>query len=1572
MNTRLKKRIIWTILIIVLIVIAVLIYKKKISSTKVGLINYPEFIYTKIATANNNSSVKIEALKPDSLPNLDSYDLLIIFGMGIKLPAEQEQQIIEAGKKGTKVYLQMSTNPKLQLTNIKGKQLDMISAYLDNGGNKNYRNMLNYIRREIDGKTFNTDSITLPVEIASDVLFYINEEAAFESVKDFEKYCTDNGFHEKGNDNVILFTSVPGPFNANREHMNSLIEELQSRKMNVYPVAGFRGRLNYMKEINPSLIVYMPHGRLSMGGGSAKAIEAWLKKQNVPVLCPVSVMQRYDDWLKDKQGMVGGYLGQSITMPEFDGGIVPYAVFAQFENEKGLLLFKAVPDRLEKFGDIATNYLNLRKKKNADKKIAIVYFKGPGKNALEASNMEVLPSLHNLLLRLQKEGYNLEGLPTDYNQFKDIIMKKGPVLGSYAEGAFDDFLENGNPELIPADTYEEWCKEKLPSKIYTEVEKRYGKAPGTYMSIYKDTTDYMAVARVKFGNIVLLPQPLPGLGDNHFALVHGAKVAPPHAYIAPYLWIQNGFNADAIFHFGTHGSLEFTPGKQIALSGYDWTDPLIGTTPHFYIYTISNVGEAMIAKRRSYAVTQTYLTPPFIEAQAFAKREEMQAKIHKYDQASGALKTEYGLSVKKLAISEGIHKDLGLDSILSRPYTEDEMMRLANYLEEIELEKVTGGLYTMGVPYTPDKLEETVRLMLVDALAYNLAELNVLKGKTTRGQFEDKVFFNERYTHPCEKYIWEVMSTQNPEAMYKKLVSQTDRERAARWMAYQQPKSTGMAAMMKKKKPKKEKNDTVATEAERKELRNLIIQILPSEKKTEFIQKLESDKQYKRAIALLDEETVAKARKMAKIIPAMAKAIETASDSVVHQILLMIQKEELRQLALTYLGDENLEAEVTRERLHQDSLLLAEALSAKQITVTKLTKQVSTVSLPDLKSYKIKFDFYNENYYRLLKLLPKSKSDGSKELNIFLEEDFKELLNAVNNEISRLEAIEDNFANTVSAIESDLKDVLIKKQQLQESPEHEFLSILNSLDGGFTPPSSGGDPVANPASVPTGRNLYSVNAEHTPTREAWEVGKKLTNSLLADYMKKHDDKYPEKISFTLWSSSFIETEGTTIAQILYLLGVEPVYTAFGSVKDVRIIPADELNRPRIDVVVQTSGQLRDLAASRLFLINRAISKVALEAEKENNFVNKGMLDAERRLIESGYSPKKARQLSTQRIFGGVNGNYGTGIMGMVESSDRWDSTRAVAQAYINNMGAIYGNEGNWGAFDKGVFEAALLNTEAIVQPRQSNTWGALSLDHVYEFMGGLNLAVKEVTGNDAESYFNDFRNASNPRVQGLKEAVWVETRTTLLNPRYIKEYMKGGASSAETFAETFRNTFGWNVMKPTVIENRLWNELYNTYVKDEQNLGIHKFFEKENPYAMQEMTAVMLETVRKGMWKATPEQIETMSKLHAELVKKHEAGCSGFVCDNQKLKDYISAQLNPELQKAYNQEISNVREADKGKAEKNVVLKKEEKTEQISNDKSLASNNQWIIVIALVIILLLLMIFVIKRRNGDKHSNVLS
>jgi cobaltochelatase CobN len=177
-------------------------------------------------------------------------------------------------------------------------------------------------------------------------------------------------------------------------------------------------------------------------------------------------------------------------------------------------------------------------------------------------------------------------------------------------------------------------------------------------------------------------------------------------------------------------------------------------------------------------------------------------------------------------------------------------------------------------------------------------------------------------------------------------------------------------------------------------------------------------------------------------------------------------------------------------------------------------------------------------------------------------------------------------------------------------------------------------------------------------------------------------------------------------------------------------------------------------------------------------------------------------------------------------------------------------------------------------------------------MGGLNLAVRSVTGEDPKAYFNDFRNANNPGMQTMEEAVWSEAQSTLFNPEYIRAIQQGSASSAEKLAETFRNTYGWNVMKPEAIKDELWDEVYDTYVNDKYDLGVQAFFENENPYALQEMTGVMMETARKGLWEADR---EIRCGLFRFCLRQHQAA--------RLYRRAVAARTAPELRGA-DQEVA--------------------------------------------------------------------
>ncbi|MDE6263886.1 MAG: cobaltochelatase subunit CobN, partial [Paramuribaculum sp.] len=465
--------------------------------------------------------------------------------------------------------------------------------------------------------------------------------------------------------------------------------------------------------------------------------------------------------MDDKMGMNGGFLSQSVVTPEIDGAIRPWALFAQYEGEDGVPEIKAIPGRLEEFVQTVNNYTLLSRMKNSDKKVAIFYFKGPGQNALTAEGMEVAPSLYNLLTQMKKEGYKVDNLPATESEFEKMLNERGKVFGSYAVGEMQRFVKECSPELISEDDYRAWCEASLPQEMVAEIEAIDGAFPGNGL---KSDDGRLAIAALKFGNVALIPQTAAGAGDDSFRIVHGTDMAPPHAYVGAYLWAKHGFNADALIHFGAHGSLEFTPRKQVALGSRDWSDRLIGAMPHFYVYSTSNVGEAMTAKRRSYAGIINYLTPPFMESNVRGIYKNLSDAIASYnkeaesDNPRSQMLEQASKLVKKYTVELGIHRELRLDSVLAQPYTADEIARIENFAEELANEKITGALYTMGVPYSDDKINSTVYAMSVDPIAYSLYALD----KERKGGESAEIFkgakFTSRYLVPARNLVNRLLS----------------------------------------------------------------------------------------------------------------------------------------------------------------------------------------------------------------------------------------------------------------------------------------------------------------------------------------------------------------------------------------------------------------------------------------------------------------------------------------------------------------------------------------------------------------------------------------------------------------------------------------------------------------------------------------------------------------------------------------------------------------------------------------------------------------------------------------------
>lgn len=1426
-------------------------YSAWVGTTRIAFLNYQAIALGQISHANDNAMIKLSEITTDDFDHLDDYDMIIVNGMGLRIDENQRKQLEEASYK-VPTLTHAATNPANNIVSVDNFDADYLMQYIENGGKKNYQSMLAYIRKFIDGKKFMAPEPERVNERPDYLLTHFDpkdekgDELGFNSIREYNAFLAKNGLYKEGAPTILL-TGFMGA-------ASDMEKAFEKKGFMVYRINKLQSFIagHHADSIQANAVVNMAHGRLG------DYFVEFLKQKNIPLFSPLNINRLTTEWENDKQGMNGGFMSQSIVTPEIDGAIRPYVVFGQRINKDGLQEVYGIPDRMESFVESVQGYVNLKNKKNSSKRIAIFYFKGPGQNALTASGMEVVPSLYNLLARLKNEGYNVGKLPANAEELGKMIQAQGSVFGAYAEGAYTQFLKSGHPALITAQQFAEWTQKALSKKMIKEMDQLYGSFPGKYMA----TDDgKLAVARLQFGNVALLPQVMAGVGGDAFKIVHGTDQAPPYTYVASYLWARYGFSADALIHFGTHGSLEYTPRKQVALGSNDWSDRLIGVVPHLYIYTIGNVGEAMIAKRRTYAQTQSYLTPPFKESELRQTYKKLSDAIQAYEKKPS---NEQSLKVKALTVKMGIARELGLDAkLMTKPYSADEIARVENYAEELANEKITGKLYTLGVPYDNDDVRTSVYAMATDPIAYGMLAVDKLKGRAQEGVEKHKQLFDRLYLSKARNTVTQLLGSASVSDEYIcRYVGITPAElQMARKVEAMQAAPDPIQMMMqmadqmggaKEAKPKKVDHRTVS------ELRAAKVS-------------------HKKKIPQMSREAFEKMEQTGRFPDKMMEAIKKG------------------------------------QKWYQEDLKKAKMAKAGKGKASQTGKT--------------------------------SKDKGMKM-----------------SKAPKYTRQQIHLAQAITTVEHALQNVGKYSEALRQSPLNEMSSLMNALNGGFTAPSPGGDLIVNPNTLPTGRNLFSINVENTPSEDAWEKAKELCDNTIKMYCERHKGEYPRKVSYTLWSSEFIETEGATIAQILYMLGVEPVRDAFGRVTDLRLIPSKQLGRPRIDVVVQTSGQLRDLAASRLFLINKAIEMAAnAKGDKYDNLVKAGVTESERVLVEKGMSPKEAREVSMYRVFGGVNGNYGTGIQEMVTAGDRWDKESQIAEVYMNNMGAFYGDEKNWETVRKAAFEAALTRTDVVVQPRQSNTWGALSLDHVYEFMGGMNLAVRNVTGKDPDAYLADYRNHSNMRMQEVKEAIGIESRTTIFNPAYINEKMKGGASSASTFAEIVTNTYGWNVMKPKAIDKEMWDEIYNVYVKDKYHLGTKEFFDKQNPAALMEMTAVMMESARKGMWKATPQQLKDIAKLHTETVNKYKPSCSGFVCDNAKLRNYIASNTDAASAKEYQQNVEQIRDAEaaKNSNDKGMVMKKETLNDEAQKTTTMVSG----IVVGVIVIVAFVMLAVLIRRR---------
>ena len=436
---------------------------------------------------------------------------------------------------------------------------------------------------------------------------------------------------------------------------------------------------------------------------------------------------------------------------------------------------------------------------------------------------------------------------------------------------------------------------------------------------------------------------------------------------------------------------------------------------------------------------------------------------------------------------------------------------------------------------------------------------------------------------------------------------------------------------------------------------------------------------------------------------------------------------------------------------------------------------------------------------------------------------------------------------------------LLEKISEQLDLNHEIESLMRALRGEYIEPGPGADIVQNPFVLPTGRNTHAVNPYSVPSRAAFDRAQFTADALLRRYLDEHG-RYPRAMALVLWGLDNIKTQGEGVAQALWLLGVRPIRDALNRATEVEEIPLDELQRPRIDVVMTVSGIFRDLFTPTMALLDKAVRRVAgLDEPPEMNYVRRNVSES----VESGTADFDD---AVARVFSNAPGNYGTNVNFMVMQS-AWENEAALGDLFVTRKCFAYTRDSK-GRTVEGheapeLMNDALARVEATYQNIDSFEVGITDVDHYFEYLGGISKAVEKRSQSRPSIYLSDSLSPQ-AKIRSLEETVRLETRTKTLNPKWYEGMLKHGFRGVAEIENHVANTFGWSATADAV-DPWIYTEISKTFLLDEEMFNrLHKL----NPHSLQSLAKRLLEAHDRGYWNPDEEVLEKLREIIFQLENK--------------------------------------------------------------------------------------------------------
>lgn len=427
---------------------------------------------------------------------------------------------------------------------------------------------------------------------------------------------------------------------------------------------------------------------------------------DVPVIHGINVMRSPEEWIEDAVGLNSMELGTGVIWPEFDGQIISVPIGFTIRDESGKYESVSIPDRIDRISTLALAWTDLRRKPVEDRKIVILLNMYPPTNDRVggAAGLDTFESIRQCMVAMKKQGYKIDHIPENGNEIVNEVLAG---ITSDLEWIPEDEIPERAADLLGMDRYMFWFN-SISAKAREGMVRSWGEPPGV-ISVHDGK---FIIPGVRNGNLFIGVQPNRGQHEQAETLYHDPSVVMPHQYLAYYRWIKDVFKADNVVHMGTHGTLEWLPGKGNGLSRDCYPDVILDTMPNVYPYIINDPGEGVQCKRRINSVLIGHMSPSMTRAGSYDELMDLDGNLQEYLNFKNTGATEkctfLGEKIFKIIKDLDMFKELNLSSDCKLDDIVEKMDLIYDYVSDLKDAMIKDGLHILGHIPTEERLLEMV------------------------------------------------------------------------------------------------------------------------------------------------------------------------------------------------------------------------------------------------------------------------------------------------------------------------------------------------------------------------------------------------------------------------------------------------------------------------------------------------------------------------------------------------------------------------------------------------------------------------------------------------------------------------------------------------------------------------------------------------------------------------------------------------------------------------------------------------------------------------------------------------